>query len=628
MPMFDAKDQNRYAMFTRRAAILSGGMTAIFAVLAARLYQLQILDGDEYLSLAEENRVSNRLLAPARARILDRFGVALATNRRNYRALIVPEQTPFGLPRALDELAQAIKVTPEARERILLEAKRNRAFVPVVVAENLSWEEFARLNLDLPYLRGVQPDVGETRNYPFAEEFSHVLGYVAQVSPEDKKGVGGEDSLLDVPGVRIGKRGIEKAFDGKIRGKAGAQQVEVNAYGRVIRELTRIDGENGDDLYLTVDRELQKVVYDKMLGNSGACSVMDVETGDVLAMVSTPGFDPNPFNVGVTRGQWRVWTNDEYKPLTNKAVSGAYPPGSTFKMITAIAALESGVIDADTTVFCSGVTRLGAAAFHCWERRGHGTVNLHNALKHSCDCYFYEVARRAGIDAIAETARKFGLGALTGIEIPGERAGLVPDSNWKKAHFKEGWQTGESLIAGIGQGYLLTTPLQLCTYVARLASGRAVVPRLVYSRENFRNVAKPLDVTQAALEAVRGGMDAVMNEPGGTAAGSRINVPGLEYAGKTGTAQVRRITAAERASGIRTGDALPWHLRDHGLFVAFAPVINPRYACSVVLEHGIGGARYAAPIARAALLFAQEKRILDLNTAFPVAAAGGGSRNL
>lgn len=628
MPVFDAKDQSRYAMFSRRAAIISGGMAAIFTVLGARLFQLQILNGDEYLTRAEENRISERLLAPPRARIVDRFGVALANNRRNHRVLIVPEQTAGGLEKVLEDLSQVIVLTPETRERILREAKRNRAFMPIVAAENLSWDEFAKINLNLPYLRGVQPDVGETRDYPYGDELSHVLGYVAQVSEDDKKTERAADPLLEVPGLRIGKRGIEHAFDTKIRGKAGAQRVEVNAYGRVIRELQRVDGRNGDDVYLTIDRALQKTIYDKMLGNSGACTVMDVENGDILAMVSTPGFDPNAFNVGVTKGQWQVWTNDEFKPLTNKAVSGAYPPGSTFKMVTAIAALESGAITPDTTVFCSGVTRLGAAAFHCWQHRGHGTMNVHNALKHSCDCFFYEVARRAGINAIAETARKFGLGSLTGIEIPGERSGLVPDEAWKRANFKDGaWQAGESMIAGIGQGYLLTTPLQLCTYVARLAGGRAVSPRLVHDGTEPRQ-AKKLDISEAALAAARSGMDAVMNEPGGTAAGSRINIPGMEFAGKTGTAQVRRISAAERATGIRTGEALPWRLRDHALFVAFAPVINPRYACSVVLEHGIGGARYAAPMAREALLFAQQRQILDRNTAYPVAVAAGAARNL
>jgi penicillin-binding protein 2 len=458
---------------------------------------------------------------------------------------------------------------------------------------------------------------------------SHLLGYVAQVSPEDKENAENPaDPLLDLPGFRIGKRGVEKAFDTSIRGKAGAQRVEVNAYGRVIRELVRVDGANGDDFYLTIDRELQSAIYERMKDQSGACIVMDTENGDVLALVSTPGFDPNAFNVGLSNAQWQKLNSDEYKPLLNKAISGMYPPGSTFKMVTAIAALQAGAITPDVGVNCSGVTMLGGHAFHCWQRRGHGRMDLRLGLKHSCDCYFYEIARRAGIDAIVNTARELGFGEITGIEIPGERAGFVPDQAWKRRRFNEPWQAGETLIAGIGQGFLQVTPLQLCTFAARLASGKMVKPRLVHAGANgtAAAAAPPLPVTAEALAAVRAGMDAVMNEAGGTAFGSRIREPEFAMAGKTGTAQVRRITAAERATGIRTNAELPWRLRDHALFVSFAPVTNPRYACAVVIEHGSSGSGFAAPIARDALQLAQSRRILDMPTAYPVAAASAAKK--
>jgi penicillin-binding protein 2 len=448
-----------------------------------------------------------------------------------------------------------------------------------------------------------------------------VLGYVARVSPEDKKNAENpNDLLLDTPGFRIGKRGVEKAYDGEVRGSAGAQRVEVNVNGRVIRELERDEGRNGQDVHLTLDRELQQVVHEKMQGQSGACIVMDTQNGDVLALVSTPGFDPNAFNVGVTNAQWQAWNTDEYKPLLNKAIGGMYPPGSTFKMVTALAALEAGVVDADFSVFCSGRILLGGHAFHCWERKGHGRVDLRLGLKHSCDIYFYEVARRAGIDAIEQTAKRLGFGESTGIEIPGERAGFVPDRAWKKRRFNEDWQPGETLIAGIGQGFLQVTPMQLCTYTARLAGGRYVKPRLVH-RGAHNAAAEPLKFKPEFLAAVREGMNAVMNDPGGTAFRSRIAEPGFEYAGKTGTAQVRRITAAERAAGVRTNAQLPWRLRDHALFVAFAPVHAPRYACSVVIEHGSSGSGVAAPIAREALHFAQRKGIVDLPTTWPVTTA-------
>jgi penicillin-binding protein 2 len=628
MPFFDAQDQSRYTTFSRRTAILGGGMAAVFGIIAGRLYQLQILNGDVYLTRAEENRISERLLAPPRGRILDRFGVSLASNRRNYRALMVPEQTAAGFEETLDALAKVITVPDEARRRILREGRRSKTFVPVVVAENLAWEDFARLNLYLPYLPGVQPDVCETRDYPYAEELSHVLGYVAQVSPEDKKSADNpEDPLLDLPGFRIGKKGIEKALDGEIRGKAGAHRVEVNVYGRTIRELNRVDGDNGDDVYLTIDQELQHAIYERMKGQSGGCTVMDTETGDVLALVSTPGFDPNAFNVGLSNEQWKSLTTDEYKPLTNKVVSGMYPPGSTFKMVTALAALESGLMDENTKFLCTGGTRLGNHVFHCWKRGGHGTLDLHLGLKDSCDCYFYEVARKIGIDAILDMARRLGFGTATGIDIPGERSGFVPSREWKRKTFKEDWQLGETLIAGIGQGFLQVTPLQLCTYAARLASGKMVSPRLVHARGKLPDVA-PLPVVAEHLAAVRGGMNAVMNEGGGTAWGSRIKQAGFEMAGKTGTAQVRRISTAERAGGVRSNDSLPWRLRDHALFVAFAPVAAPRYACSVVIEHGSSGSGFAAPIARDALLLAQQRGILDRNTAFPIATADAKGRTL
>ena len=623
MSIFDASDKSRYATFSRRTLILSGGMASIFALLAGRLYQLQIVDGGLYLTRAEENRISDRLLAPPRGRILDRFGVILAGNRRNYRTLIVPEQTT-SLEAALDTLARVIPLGENQRARVLRDAKTNPPFVPIVVAENLEWEDFARLNLDLPYLEGVQTDVGETRDYPFGAELSHVLGYVALVSREDKENAPKPlDPLLSLPGFRIGKRGVERTFEADIRGSGGTSRVEVNAYGRVIRELERIEGTPGKDLYLTIDRELQSFTHNRLKDESAACTVMDVETGDVLALVSTPGYDPNAFNVGLTNTQWNSLTRDPYKPLLNKVISGSYPPGSTFKIAVALAALEAGVIAPDTYFGCSGAVRLGGYTFHCWRRGGHGQVNLRLGMKYSCDCYFYEVARRLGIDALAEGAFRLGFGDVTGIEIPGERKGLIPTREWKRANFNEGWQHGETLIAGIGQGYISATPLQLCTMTARLASGRAVVPRIVHRPGDERLIAPSLGISEESLAAVRGGLDAVMNEPGGTAFRSRIEKPEFAYGGKTGTAQVRRITAQERASGVRSNEQLPWELRDHALFVAFAPLINPRYAISVVVEHGGGGSAVAAPVAKDVLLFAQERGLLNRPTAYPVAALSG-----
>jgi penicillin-binding protein 2 len=625
MVSFGSKDKGRYATFTRRTLLLSGGMTAIFGVLAGRLYQLQIVEGDRYLNEAEDNRINQRLLAPQRARIVDRFGVSLASSRRDYRVLIVPERTPRGVATALDALGQILPINDRVRVRVLKDAANNKSFVPLVVLDNLSWDDFARLNLDLPYLPGVQPDVSETRDYPFAEELSHVLGYVAAVSPEEKAGEAeSEDPLLEVPGIRIGKRGIEKTYDKQIRGQAGASRVEVNAYGRVIRELGRDPGVSGDEVYLTIDRDLQRFVYDRLKGESAAAAFMDVETGDVLALVSTPGYDPNAFNVGLSPEQWSSLTYDDHKPLINKVLSGTYPPGSTFKTITALTALDEGAVTPDTIFHCAGHFSLGSHDFHCWKKGGHGAVNLRLGIKYSCDCYFYQAAMKLGIDALQAGARRLGLGQPTGIEIPGERSGFIPDRFWKQATFKEPWQQGETLVAGIGQGYILTTPMQLCVVAARLASGMQVVPRIVHSvgaQKMPRLSVEPIGFSAEALDIVREGMFGAANEPGGTAYPWRITNPALAMAGKTGTAQVRVITKEERLTGVIANEKLPWALRDHALYIGFAPVDKPRYACAIVMEHGAIDPHPHVQVARDALIFAQQKDILGRAAAYPQTTA-------
>jgi penicillin-binding protein 2 len=620
MALFDRKDKSRYASFTRRSFMTSCGMGGVFLLLTGRLYHLQILEGDQYMTQAEDNRVNLRLLPPPRGRILDRFGVPLADNRRNYRVVIVAEQASQGVEEALDAIGRIITLNPHQRDKALHDISQNRRFAPVPVVENLSWEEFARINLHLPYLPGVQPDVGETRSYPFGTELSHVLGYVAAAGPEEQKS--DNDRLLDLPGFRVGKRGIEKQFDKDLRGSAGASRVEVNAYGRIIRELSYTEGVPGKDVYLTIDRELQHFVEDRLGDESAACVVMDIATGDILALCSSPGYDPNQFNLGISLDQWRDLTGNDHKPLVNKALAGAYPPGSTFKPAMALAAVENGL--ADLKVTCSGVMTLGNHEFHCWKKEGHGEVDLHRGIQLSCDIFFYEVARRLGIDKMEEASRKLGLGAPTGIEMPGETSGFIPSRAWKRQRFGIPWQQGETLVNGIGQGYVLTTPIQLCTLAARLASGRAVTPRIAHAVGDAilpRAIPGPLPFSDDAFAAVRDGLNAVTNEVGGTAFAWRISEPGFEMAGKTGTAQVRRISKEERITGVRKNETLPWNLRDHALFFAYAPVTQPRYACVVVIEHGAVGAHPQVQIARDLLLFAQTRDPLRLKTAYPTRAA-------
>ncbi len=534
---------------------------------------------------------------------------------------MVAEQASNGTASALDTIGRVIAITDQQKKRVMHDLAISKKFVPVLVAENLSWDEFALINQHLPYLPGVQPDVGETRAYPFGAELTHLIGYVAPVSPDDKK-ADDEDPLLDLPGFRIGKRGIEKQYDEDVRGDAGASRVEVNAYGRVIRELSSDPSKPGKDIYLTIDRELQHFTDQQMVGQSAACIVMDCQTGDVLALSSTPGFDPNLFNVGISQKDWTTLTTDDHKPLLNKALSGVYPPGSTFKPAMAMAAVQNGL--GDLQVNCTGALQLGNNTFHCWawKKGGHGHVDLKRGIAQSCDVFFYEVARRLGIDKMHDAAVALGLGNRTGIEIPGERPGFMPNSEWKLQRIGVPWQVGDSLSAGIGQGYVLATPIQLCTLAARIASGKAVSPRVVHAVGNTiqpQPVPNALPFTDEAFAKVHEGMNAVTNE-GGTAAGFRIMEAGFEMAGKTGTAQVRKISKEERASGVKKNAALPWALRDHGLFIAFAPVAAPRYALACITEHN-SDTHPQVVIARDVLRFAQQRNVVGLRTAYPVSAA-------
>jgi penicillin-binding protein 2 len=494
----------------------------------------------------------------------------------------------------------------------------------------LSWDGFSRINLHLPYLPGVQPDVGETRYYPFGKELVHILGYVASVSPEDK--AHDSDPLLSQPGTRIGKRGIEKAFDKDIRGEAGATRVEVNAYGRIIRELGHDPGVPGKDVWLTIDRQVQSFTDQRLGEESAACVVMDVNNGDVIAFSSTPGFDPNMFNVGLSGDEWRALTSDDHKPLLNKVMGGFYPPGSTFKPAVALAAIDAGIATPDYRVTCTGAFTFGNHTFHCWQKKGHGSLDVVGGLKNSCDVFFYETARRVGIDKIEQAARKLGLGAATGIELPGEHSGLIPSRDWKERTYHQAWQPGDTLSVGIGQGYVTATPLQLVQECARIAGGKAVSPRLVHSvggKVMARPAAGDLDFSPDALARVREGMDKVMNEPGGTAYPWRITEPGFEMAGKTGTAQVRVYSREEHARGMTKNSSLDWKLRDHALFIGFAPVANPKYACVCIIEHGADTQHTHVQMARDIMLLCQKRDPAAQRAAWPVNAAqnAGGRRS-
>ena len=611
------RDSEWVRMFNRRAAVLAGGQAVLVSALVGRLYYLQVVESDRYVMLAEDNRINMQLLKPPRGRILDRFGQPLAINQQNFSAFIVPEQVRT-LSDTLDALGQIISLSELDHERVKKEASRKRGFLPITVRENLTWDEMSRIQVNAPDLPGVTIDLGLTRYYPQHENAAHLLGYVAAVDEADLTG----DPLLQLPGFRAGKEGIEKVYDMALRGKAGASQVEVNAYGRIIRELQRDEGEPGADVVLTIDERIQHYAAERLGPESASVVVLDVHTGVLLALVSNPSFDANAFSRGLTSEEWKTLSTDDHKPLVNKAVAGQYSPGSTFKLVVTLAALEHQVISPEQTVSCNGSYMLGNYVKRC--HKVHGSVNMTRAISMSCDVYFYEIARRLGVDKIAAMARRLGLGELSGIGLPGEQRGLVPTEAWKKAARNERWSTGDTLNVGIGQGDVLTTPLQLAIMAARVANGGlAVKPRLVRPATGVdqppdaqAETAMPsLGISEKHLAILRQGMSDVINAPGfTTAAVARLRFKDPErrtwtMSGKTGTAAVRRISVAEREAGPREPGELPWHLRDNALFVAFAPSHQPRYAIAVVVDHAMGGGgKIAAPIARDIM-----ERVLELD---------------
>ena len=615
--------QNREAeldqrkVFTRRAVVFGGIQVVAAGALAARMYQLQVVEAKDYAVQAEDNRVNTRLLIPPRGRLLDRNGVIMAGNREDYRVYVIAERTP-NLPVTVERLGQLLNIADDERARLVREIRKRRRWVPFPVAVDLSWDQLARIEANIPDLPGVVVEKGLTRHYPAATGTAHVIGYVAPPTEDDQALDG--DPLLSLPEFRLGKGGIERVLDKPLRGQSGYAQVEINAAGKVQRELDRREGTPGPDVTLSIDLELQRYAMGLLAQHeSGAAVLLDVHTGEVVVLASHPGFDSNAFVGGVGGELWRNLNNNPTTPLINKCVSGTYSPGSTFKVMTAIAALESGSITERTGFSCGGALHLGGAVLHCWKRGGHGTLSVRDALKQSCDVFFYNAALQTGIDKFHASARRFGIGGLTGIDLPHEKPGIMPDTAWKRTNFKNDtkFHAGELAICGIGQGYVITTPLQLAVMTARIVNGgRAVVPTVVKGPASViaaagikRAEAKPISSSTKWLDYIASAMSGVVNEPGGTAQRVRIDEPGLQIGGKTGTAQVRRITAAERAKGVIKNEDLPWDKRDHALFVAFGPVAAPRYACAVVIEHGGGGSAVAAPIARELMLETMKKYI-------------------
>jgi penicillin-binding protein 2 len=588
------------ASITRRTAFLGASGLGVFGILAGRFYQLQIQQSENYLALSEDNRFNFRTVVPSRGIVRDRYGEPLATNTLDYQVELIAEQIE-DLDVTLDRLSDIISLSGGEIRRIRRDVSRKPGFVPVTVKDHLPWDEFAALNMRAHALPGIVPKAGEGRAYPDDGLFSHVTGYVGKANDRDIEN--DDDPLLLQPAFRIGKTGVEQASDRILRGKSGRLKVEVNARGRVIREWPdpRDQATPGDDVYLTLDAELQRFAAEQFADDSGGIAVMDVMTGELRTLLSMPTFDANLFVSGLTQRDMDALNNDEKRPQYNKVLSGGYPPASTFKMAVMLAALKSQKIDPSRKIFCGGKVRLGNRLFHCWRREGHGHVDMRYSLQQSCDCYYYEISQIVGIEAIADMARRLGLGQRYNIGIAGETRGIVPDPAWKRERLGAGWRMGDTLNASIGQGFVLTSPLQLTVMSARLANGQTALTPSLYAGREIDDF-EALDIDPAHIAFVQDAMWSVCEEPGGTAfRPNGLGLVGLDMAGKTGTAQVRGISAAERASGVIHNSQLPWRYRDHSVFVGYAPYYRPRFAAGCVVEHSGSGAGRAATIVRAVL---------------------------
>jgi len=565
--------------FSRRAFFLSAAQYTVGGLLVARMGWIAIAENEKYQLLSESNRVNLTITPPRRGWIIDRKGLPLASNRTNFRVDIIPDRLQ-NRERVISELTRLLNLDPNRVDRINEDLDKAAGFLPVQVADDLSYEQYAAISVRLSELPGVAPAQGFSRYYPAGPSVGHLIGYVGAASAEDYQKT--KDPLLITPGFKLGKQGLEKSLDSLLTGKPGAKRVEVTARGRIVRDLATRPDTPGRSVKLTIDAGLQEFAGRRLGTQSGSVVVMDCATGDILASASMPSFDPNSFSDGISHLEWQMLSEDERVPLRNKTLTALYPPGSTVKPMVALAFLEAGLAPEETTV-CSGALRVGNTLFHCWSRRGHGRIDMHRAIAQSCDIYFYHFAQKIGMEAIAAMARRLGLGQRFDLPFPNQSYGTVPDPAWKKKKYNENWQPYDTVNATIGQGYMLVNPTQMCVMAARLAMGTELVPHFI--ADGKRHQGAPLGVPIDHLTVIRNAMKDVVNG-GGTGRAARMSVPDVLMAGKTGTAQVRRITMAERRSGVRGNASLPFKLRDHALFQGFVPHDNPRYAISCIIEHG------------------------------------------
>ena len=598
-------------VINRRMFIIGAAKIIIFTGIIVRLFSLQIDDNKKYLTLSDKNRIREWKLPPTRGNIIDYFGNVIAGNLKVYQLHIIPEQVE-NFSYLLTRLKVLLQLSDKKISNILKSKKRLKPWESIIVSENLSWSEFVKVNNYLYDLVGVKPVMTISRNYPFNDIYTHVLGYVSQPNENDIL----QNEIIQerfVTGMKVGKTGLEKTLENYLIGTNDIQRYEVNAYGKRINQLEYQKGEQGSKIRLTIDTEVQKLSAKLLADKAGSISVMDIYTGEIIAMCSSPSYDPNLFLFGISNDEWELIRNNPLKPLINKTLSGLYSPGSTIKPIVALSALENNIISTNFKVKCTGKTELYGQTFHCWKEKGHGVVSLNNAMKQSCDTYFYEIARLLGVDRLKITAKKFGLGEkVLGEYFENEKQGLFPNTSWKKNKLGKGWVLGETLITGIGQGYIQTTPLQLCLMTAQIGNGGySIKPKIIVNNDplNFTEAKKNMEEQylinsnsqlfkdKKNIKIIQQAMFSSTNEIGGTSYRSRIDNLKYQFAGKTGTAQVKRISKRERELDLKI-DQIPYKNRDHALYVAYGPYKNPRYAVSIIVEHGGSGSKAAAPMAK------------------------------
>ena len=596
-----------------RRMFITGSLKFIVMIgLVSRLFFLQVKENKKYLTLSDKNRIREWKLAPVRGEFHDYFGKVIAGNFEAYQLHIIPEQVE-DFRYVIYRLKDLLELSEKEFKRVLKKKNEIKPWETLIVSDNLSWSKFSKINNHLYDLNGVKPVISISRNYPYGQNFTHVLGYVSQANEKD---IENNETIKKnfVPGLKIGKVGLEKSFEEKLIGTNDIERYEVNAYGRRISQLEFQKGKKGETLKLTVDTEVQKLANELLKDQAGSICVMDIFTGEIIAMHSSPSFDPNLFVFGISKDDWQVIRNDPMKPLVNKTLQGNYSPGSTIKPIVALSALENGIINTNFTVKCTGKTEMYGQTYHCWKKKGHGFVSLRNAMKQSCDTYFYEIARRLGVDKLSETAKKFGLGEkVFGNLFDIEKKGLIPNTQWKKNALGKGWLLGETMITGIGQGYIQTTPIQLCHMTAQIANGGyKIYPKIIADDENENQPDDkfiPLYENSKNIKIIQDAMFGSTNEVMGTSYRSRIDDLKYQFAGKTGTAQVKKITERDRELDLKTFE-IPYEERDHAIYIAFGPYVNPRYALSVFVEHGGNGSTTAAPMAKKLFKLIIDRHIL------------------